>query len=97
MNDSVRCILTLFIIYMPVFVIYGMTYFPNVTRSRFAIVMSSAIGLQLFILAIMFIENLSIPVGLILFILAFPGVYPIAYSYFPRFKERIEKRMSKKL
>ena len=96
MINSVRCILALGIVYMPVFVLYGMTYFPKITRHRFAITMSSAIGLQLFLLSIMFVENRSVLVGLTLLLLAFPGVYPIAYVSYPRFKARVEKRLTKK-
>ena len=92
MINSVRCILALCVVYMPVFVILGMGRFPKITRKQFAAMMASALGLQLFLLTVMFVQDNSIVVAVILFILAFPGVYPIAYMYYPRYKARIEKR-----
>ncbi len=96
MINSVRCILALGIVYMPVLVLYGMTHFPKITRSQFALIMSFAVGLQLFLLTIMFVEKLTIIIGLILFLLAFLGGYPSAYFLYPRHKARVEKRLTKK-
>lgn len=92
MSNSLRCIVTLFVVYMPVFVILGIRRFPKITQKQFALTMASALGLQLFLLAVMFVKANSTIVAVILLVLAFPGVYPIAYIYYPRYKKWIEKR-----
>lgn len=81
---------------MPVIILWGIRRFPNITRKQFAFTMASALGLQLFLLALMFVKNNSNIVAVTLLILAFPGVYPVAYMYYPRYKTRIEKRTADK-
>lgn len=92
MINSLKCILSLLVVYMPVFIILGIRRLPKITRKQFAATMAGAIGLQLFLLAIMFIKDNSTVVAVILFILAFPGVYPVAYIYYPRYKTWIDKQ-----
>lgn len=92
MTNSLRCILTICLVFMPVFILLSLRFFPKITRNQFALAMSTTIGLQLFLLSLMFVDAFTIPVALILLVLSFPGVYPFAYLTFPRYKERIEKR-----
>jgi hypothetical protein len=94
---AIRCLTTLAVVYMPVIVLYSMSRFPRVNRHLFALVMSLTIGLQLFILAIMFVDNLRVQTGIVLFCLALLGVYPTAYLLYPRHQARVERRLSKKL
>lgn len=96
MTSSLRCVLTLVLIYMPAFFLYRVAYLANITRRQFAGIMAFVIGLQLFLLTIMFVENQPIVVGVILLLLAFLGVYPIAYASFPTYRAWIEKRLIKK-
>ncbi len=97
MISSIRCLITLALIYLPVIVLYSLSRFPRVNRHLFALIMSVTIGLQLFILAIMFVENLGAQTGVVLFCLALLGVYPTAFLLYPRHQARVERRLNKRL
>ena len=97
MITSLRCLLALILVYMPAVVLYGITYLPKMTRRQFAITMSATIGLQLFLLTIMFVQSHSILIGSVLFLLAFPGVFPTSSLLYPQYEARIEKRLAKKI
>jgi hypothetical protein len=80
---------------MPAFVLYGITYLPKMPRHQFAAIMSASVGVELFLLAVMFVQSRAMLVGLVLFLLAFFGIYPVSSLLYPRYEARVEKRLTK--
>ena len=58
--------------------------------------MCFTVGAQLFILAIVFVQKLPFVTGFILFLLAFPGVYPAASKLYTKHQARAERRLRRK-
>ena len=69
---------------------------PKITRKRFALVISCLIGIMFFGLSIIFGGFSLLAVGIVLFILCIPGIYPISYLAYPIIKNRAENQQKTK-
>lgn len=88
----IKSLITLAVIFLPVFVLSYLTRYPAISRHKYSFIASFSVGIQLFILAIMFTGSLGLYIGLALLLLAFPGIYPITYFYFyQKYLERVKK------
>ncbi len=95
MSIPLRIILIFGIFLIPSFIFAKLITSSRINRKLFSILSSLAVGLILFILAIMFVKFHPLVIGLILFILAIPGTFPASYLLYPGLKSRIESRITK--
>ena len=89
----IKSFITLVVILLPVFVLtYLSIWYPKISRYKYSLIASFSVGMQLFILLLMYGGRLSIYAGLAALILAIPGCYPISYFYlYPKYEERFNK------
>jgi hypothetical protein len=81
---------TLAVIFLPVFVLTYLTvWYPKISRHKYSLIAPFSVGMQMFILSIMYGK---VYIGLLLLLLAFPGGYPITYYYlYFKYEERFNK------
>jgi len=97
MNDTLRLILTIGIFVIPPFVFGRLLINPKINRKLFASLSSLYVGLLFLLISIMYgqLKPIEIGVGLFLFILAFPGTFPVFYIFYPRLKDHAESLAKK--
>jgi hypothetical protein len=92
-----RLIGTLGIFIIPSFIFARLIITSKINRLMFSLLSSIVVGIILFLLVIVYVHFHPISTGLILFVLAIPGTFPISFLLYPGLKSRIELRMKKQL
>jgi hypothetical protein len=96
MNPVIQIILTLVLVFLPEFVIIGVRRsIRGISRPVFSLIVSLAIGVQLFLLSIIYLDTKPLLIGGALFIVAIAGGYPSAYLLFPWFMRTEESLIQK--
>lgn len=95
MGNILKLILTLGMFTIPPFVLGRLLLCAKMDRRTFSGLSSLLIGTQLLLLVLLFVQFQPLAIGMFLFLMAFPGTFPVFYILYPRLKERVEARVNK--
>jgi len=90
MSDALELILTFGMFIIPPFIFGRLLLNPKINRRLFASLSSLYVGLLLLLSTIMYSPFKPVELGVFLFIIAFPGTFPVFYLFYPGLKDHAE-------
>jgi len=87
MSNALKLILTIGVFTIPPFVFGRLLVNPKIKRWLFAFLSSLYVGLLLSLLTILYSQFKPVEIGLFMFIIAFPGTFPVFYLFYPGAKQ----------